>query len=570
LTAQVYQFVSRREELADHSSFEDGEPLPLISLDLVESLFDRLSAADKKNALQRKIVPVAILPKLTLYAAVGQVARENAQSQGLRVIADIAPADFRIAVRRNLGAETLANATYQLRRHWPQASAYRRVTAAQIFWVSVLTPVFIYFLALLPADIRMALASTAFGVSFLAIISLRVLAVFATPISKQNRFAALEDNALPVYTVLVPVFRETSVLTQLIFALSRLNYPTDKLDIKIILEEMDIEMQRAVAALNLPVHFDIIVVPPGKPQTKPRALNYALQFARGSLLTIYDAEDIPEPMQLRKSADQFRASAPKLACLQAELAFYNPNENWLTRQFTLEYATLFCLLLPALAQEKLPILLGGTSNHFRTSILRDIGGWDPYNVTEDADLGIRLARLGYSTSIVDSTTYEEANSQLGNWLQQRARWLKGYLQTWLVHMRNPIQSLQEFGHYGWWSIQAMTAGIFFSALLHPIFLAHAIYTVANSKLYDLELSYFMAAVVGINIVVLCAGYGFSIYAAAKAMRLKNIRFGVFDLASIPVYWLLISIAGWMALWQFFVKPHHWNKTRHGLSKFQNK
>ncbi len=158
-------------------------------------------------------------------------------------------------------------------------------------------------------------------------------------------------------------------------------------------------MRRALRKHDLPPHFEVIVVPQGSPQTKPRALNYALQFCRGSLLTIYDAEDIPEPNQLREVARKFSGAGEKLACLQAQLSFYNPNENWLTRQFTAEYATLFGLILPALAAHNLPLPLGGTSNHFRTRNLRQIGGWDPYNVTEDADLGLRLARLGYRTGV---------------------------------------------------------------------------------------------------------------------------------------------------------------------------
>ena len=327
-------------------------------------------------------------------------------------------------------------------------------------------------------------------------------------------------------------------------------------------------MQRAVAALELPEFFDIIVVPAGLPQTKPRALNYALQFARGQLLTIYDAEDMPEPMQLRKASAQFANSPHELACLQAELAFYNPNENWLTRQFTVEYATLFKLILPGLASQRLPVLLGGTSNHFRISILRELGAWDPFNVTEDADLGLRLARAGYGTAALDSITYEEANPVFGNWLQQRSRWLKGFLQTWLVHMRSPVLLGQEIGFDGFWAMQAMTFGLIVSALFHPFLLGHAAYVIFSGTLALQAVNLPMAILAGLNIAVLFAGYAFSIYAGYYALRRKQIKGWWFVLATMPCYWMLMSLAGWMALWQFIFNPFHWNKTTHGLSRFQ--
>ena len=236
-----------------------------------------------------------------------------------------------------------------------------------------------------------------------------------------------------------------------------------------------------MARLPLPPQFEIIVVPAGRPQTKPRALNYALPFCRGELLTIYDAEDIPEPDQLRKAARRFAAAAPELACLQAQLTFFNPNENWLTRQFTAEYAMLFGRLLPVLADHRLPLPLGGTSNHFRTAVLRAVGGWDPFNVTEDADLGLRLARHGYDTGTLDSLTYEEANTRLPNWMRQRARWLKGFLATWLVHMRDPARLMREVGPAGFWVAQAVTIGVFASALLHPLCLVATLVLLSPSS-----------------------------------------------------------------------------------------
>ena len=374
----------------------------------------------------------------------------------------------------------------------------------------------------------------------------------------------MDDADLPVYSVLVPLFREVSVLGQLTGALRRLRYPTDKLDIKLILEEEDMLMQRAVAGLRLDPWVEVIVVPAGLPQTKPRALNFALQFCRGGLVTIYDAEDIPERDQLRKAARRFAAAPPELACLQAKLTFYNPDENWLTRQFTAEYATLFGVLLEVLANHRLPLPLGGTSNHFRMDVLRSVGAWDPYNVTEDADLGLRLARLGYDTEMLDSLTYEEPNTRLGNWMRQRARWLKGFLMTWFVHMREPLVFMRDLGPSGFWAAQALTLGIFASALLHPLCMVATLvcYILYPEVPKGAGLAVLMLA--GLNFLVLVAGYAISITLTRRALQAQG-RANWVTLATMPVYWVLMSAAAWLALWQFITRPFHWNKTEHGLS-----
>jgi glycosyltransferase XagB len=378
----------------------------------------------------------------------------------------------------------------------------------------------------------------------------------------------IADDELPVYSVLVPVFREIPVLNQLLTALKALDYPHHKLDIKLILEESDTNMVREVAGRTMPSYIEVIVVPSGKPQTKPRALNYALQFSRGSLITIYDAEDVPEPGQLRAAAEVFANAPPEMACVQARLVFYNPNENWLTRQFTIEYATLFSLVLPALAADGLPMPLGGTSNHFRTAILRNVGAWDPFNVTEDADLGFRLARAGYKTGVVDSVTYEEANARLGNWIHQRARWLKGFLQTWLVHMRDPWRSLSDLGLAGFWVLQATTIGLMVSVLFHPIILAYTIWMWAYMTPAPATENFFAIVLTGINITVFLVGYGVNLLAAHKALRKMSIAGWWGAILTIPVYWCLMFLAGWLAVWQFIWNPFHWNKTSHGLSSLQ--
>jgi len=254
--------------------------------------------------------------------------------------------------------------------------------------------------------------------------------------------------------------------------------------------------------------------------------------------------------------------------LQAELSFYNPNENWLTRQFTIEYAILFKLILPGLAAHYLPLPLGGTSNHFRRQALEAAGGWDAHNVTEDADLGFRLARLGYRTDTLNSITYEEANTQLPNWLKQRARWFKGFLQTWLVHMRRPWTLINEIGFAGFMILQATLLGVVLSAALYPLFLATTLWRLFQGYWHQEAIPLTWATMAeGLYIGLFLVGMGIMIFSGAAATQRKHMGQWWATLASLPVYWLLASVAAWLALWQLITNPFHWNKTRHGLSRF---
>lgn len=277
-------------------------------------------------------------------------------------------------------------------------------------------------------------------------------------------------------------------------------------------------MRHAVAALPLEPHFEIITVPAGRPQTKPRALNYALAFARGELLTIYDSEDIPEPGQLIHAASIFARRGHRLACLQAVLTFYNPDENWLTRQFTAEYAALFNVILPWLAAAGLPLPLGGTSNHFRTEALLAVGAWDPYNVTEDADLGYRFTRMGYDTDAFGSKTYEEANTRFWNWLRQRQRWLKGFLHTWLVLMRTPRLLWRQVGTIRFLVIQCMSLGVFATALLYPFLFIHAFWLFASSNMLERLKEPVHAAMIAFYACSFLAGYGASMACASRGLK----------------------------------------------------
>jgi cellulose synthase/poly-beta-1,6-N-acetylglucosamine synthase-like glycosyltransferase len=354
-------------------------------------------------------------------------------------------------------------------------------------------------------------------------------------------------------------------LPQLIASLARLDYPDEKLDIKLIFEEDDTDTLKRARALDLPSHMECLIVPRAKLQTKPRALDYALTSARGEFSTIFDAEDIPAPDQLRCALRVFEEGPEDLACVQAPLDFYNSDDNWLTRQFTLEYAALFHVLLPTLAKFKLPMILGGTSNHFKTDILRKSGARDPFNVTEDADLGIRLARRGYRCGILWSPTGEEANGHLGNWLRQRSRWLKGWMQTYVVHMRNPALLWRELGPRGFFTFQALAGGMIVSALVYPLFLLLLGGALVQNQLLDGLGSLTGTLLLGFN------GFNFVFgYTAAAMIGVEGVRrTGQIHLAGsvfgVPFYWLLVSLGAYIALWQFFTNPFFWEKTRHGLS-----
>lgn len=372
--------------------------------------------------------------------------------------------------------------------------------------------------------------------------------------------APVADCDLPLYSILVPLYREANVVPRLLRALTDLDYPRDLLDIKIILEADDRETIAAVSAVALDGRFHVIRVPVAQPRTKPKACNYALPFVRGEFTVIYDAEDRPEPDQLRKAVASFRGSSGTVVCLQARLNFFNATECWLSKMFTLDYSLWFDLMLPGLDRAAILMPLGGTSNHFRTSALRAVHGWDPFNVTEDADLGIRLARLGLRVRTLDSTTFEEATSRFESWLKQRTRWLKGYMQTWLVHVRDPRALVKNAGWSGFLAFQLFVGGTFVSALLNPIlwsvFLASKMFGLSAFAVIDARLS--LASLIIGNGLFACLN------------MLGPLRRGWQHLSPLgvmsPVYWLLISIAGYRALFQLFRCASVWEKTPHGESK----
>lgn len=373
---------------------------------------------------------------------------------------------------------------------------------------------------------------------------------------------ALADAELPIYTVLVPAFGEPEVLPDLIRSLERLEYPRDRLDVKLLLENGDRATIAAALAIGTDLPVDVLVVPPGEPRTKPRALDYGLQFARGDLVTIYDAEDHPEPLQLRRVAVAFRRSPSSSACFQARLSFYGGRRNLLTRWFTAEYLTWFHLYLPGLILRDACIPLGGTSNHFRAEALREVGGWDAHNVTEDCDLGVRLQRRGWTIGLVDSTTMEEPNTDVINWLKQRSRWYKGYLQTFLVQFRRPRALVVELGWRRMLHLVLFVGCTPILAVMNLWFWGLAIVWITTRAAFVQAM--FPGVTYHVALLAWVLGNLSVIYLSVLTVRVARRADLLLAVLLSPLYWVLMSIAAVRAAVQLVTDPSHWEKTAHGL------
>ncbi|MEZ5787432.1 MAG: glycosyltransferase family 2 protein [Xanthobacteraceae bacterium] len=410
-------------------------------------------------------------------------------------------------------------------------------------------------------DLTIVAASIVLSAIFLAWTGLRLLGVFAAA-SPAPALPRQPVDSLPVWTIIIALYREAQAMRGLIASLDSLDWPPEKLDIKFVLERDDHETRAVLQRLSLRRPYDVLVAPDIGPRTKPKALNAALPFARGAFVTVFDAEDRPEPDQLRHAYESFLAHDDRLACVQARLTIDNTGDGWLTAMFTAEYAGLFDVLLPALARRHLPLPLGGSSNHFRTAALRAAGGWDPHNLTEDADLGMRLARLGYRSAVIASSTYEEAPARLLPWLRQRRRWFQGWMQTWLVHMRAPARVFRELGPSGFITLQLVVGGTVLAALIHPLFLAaFALDAVSGGVLDEQGLAgMLMAALCG---TTFAGGYLTSVLLGAIGLARRRLMSSAWVLLLVPVHWLLLSLAAWQAAIKLVRDPYRWDKTEHG-------
>lgn len=450
----------------------------------------------------------------------------------------------------------------RLRRRWPGASGRLELSLlSRLMFTLGLLAVLAF--AIVSPLLYEPLFMPIVGVLLMLPAALRLMAAMVPEPENELDFEMLEDSELPFYSVLVPLRDEANMVPQLAQALGRIDYPTAKLEILFVVEQRSHETVEAVQRVLGDPRFELIVVPDSEPRTKPKAMNFALPMVRGAYVAIYDAEDIPDPQQLRLAASRF-ALHPEFDCLQAELVVENARENWLTALFAGEYAGQFGLMLPLLARFRLPMPLGGTSNHFRVAALREVGGWDAYNVTEDADLGVRLSRLRYRTGTISSRTHEEAPVTIGAWMAQRTRWMKGWMQTFIVHNRKPMLFLEDIGWRGFLGFQIYVGSMILSAPLHCVFLTalalrHLLPGDAALDLWD-----------ALGAIIVLVGYGGpAALVIAGLVRLNEQRLLPAQLL-LPFYWLLHSVAAALAVHQLLTRPYFWAKTRHGQSRMSRR
>ncbi|WP_235916375.1 MULTISPECIES: glycosyltransferase family 2 protein [Alphaproteobacteria] len=482
-------------------------------------------------------------------------------------IAIASPTTIRQAAWR-AGAERRVRATVRhLVEERPDHSAHRVLTAHQGFWAGSAATGSVALIAVAPTLTALWL-HVALSLLYLAALALRLVALTYGRRARQANspdplaMIATED-ALPVYTVMVALYREAEVVPQLLASLERLDWPRTRLDVKLVCEADDVETLASIRALTPQRHIEIIEVPPMMPRTKPKALSYALAGARGDYLTIFDAEDRPHPGQLREAYGAFCSAPADLACLQAPLIIANMHQSWTSALFALEYAALFRRMLPVLARFRMPLPLGGTSNHFRMGPLKEVGGWDPHNVTEGADLGMRLYRMGYRSATIRRQTLEDAPTTTRVWLGQRTRWFKGWLQTWLVIMRDPARTIDEMGLVAFATFQLLIGGMLVSALSHPLILVFLVSSCVAMLQKPAEaigaLETLLFAVDITNIL--------GSYAAFVALGLTSVttyereRIGR-RWMGVPLYWMMTSYAAWKAVSELRYSPFFWNKTPH--------
>ncbi|HSW88729.1 MAG TPA: glycosyltransferase family 2 protein [Candidatus Saccharimonadales bacterium] len=452
----------------------------------------------------------------------------------------------------------------------PHETAFYRLSVAQIFIITALILSFVLALFLnwhLTLTIFVSLITVLYFVDLLFNLNL-IIRSFSKPaeitISTQ-KIRAIPETGWPSYTVFCPLYKEAHVVPQFVTSMSHLEYPKEKLQVMLLLEEDDIETVNQIRDYDLPSYFSIVVVPHSLPKTKPKACNYGLLHATGEFTVIYDAEDIPDPLQLKKAVLAFKQSGERVICIQAKLNFYNPAQNLLTRIFTAEYSLWFDLVLTGLQSIQAPIPLGGTSNHFRTRDLHKLKGWDSFNVTEDADLGMRIVKQGYTTAIIDSITLEEANSSLSNWFWQRSRWIKGYMQTYLVHMRNPKDFITNKGLVPLITFQLIIGGKIMSMFINPLMWIITIgYFVLRAYIGSFIETFFPVAILYMGVFSLVLGNFLYLYYYMLGCWKNGHDALVKYVFFVPFYWLAMSAAAWVALYKLITAPHHWSKTKHGL------
>lgn len=554
-----------------YKEFAAFKNIPFVNLEEYSVNNAVLINADKQEYIEKNYIPFDVKDRI-IYIATTETNEDFEKYLSEKYkhykLFITSPYDIAWAVQRRFSKEYSHASSEGLFESQPEFSSKKIMVGLFPKTLFVLSCLLILYLFFNP-NIFNSLLFLVNVVFFLSIVSKFLffsVGVIDTKISKQKYKLDVEDSQLPIYSILVPLFKEKkATISSLINALSNLDYPKEKLDIKLICEEVDSETINVIKSLKPASNFQIIKVPDIYPRTKPKACNYALNFCKGEFVTIYDAEDRPEAPQLKKVLAVFyhhqNSGYSNLACVQARLNFYNRNENILTKLFAIEYSSLFDYILRGLRKLQIPIPLGGTSNHFRMNVLKSLFAWDPYNVTEDADVGIRLALAGMKTELVDSITLEEAPITLKPWINQRSRWIKGYFQTFFVHIKQTAKLYKNCGTAGCFGFVMFVGvpGFIYIVTLPVLILTILDYLFSANQMPDLLIQFCF-----INLVLtLFTNLFISFYILISRGWFKMI----FAAFIFPAYWILHCIASYQSLYQLIKKPHHWNKTEHGVSKF---
>jgi cellulose synthase/poly-beta-1,6-N-acetylglucosamine synthase-like glycosyltransferase len=481
----------------------------------------------------------------------------------LPVIAD--PRQIQSQITRLYGEQLAEQALVQVPDHdscrnWGQANLLksRKVAlgAVAVLFTIAIFPDVALSIAMLWAALTLLLTIIIKGSGFL---------VHITGKSRPPAHTLKDVNArLPCVSVMIPLFHEPEIADALITRLENLTYPKPLLDIVLVLEAADEITRTALQRIQLPSWIKVVVVPDAKGlTTKPRAMNYALDFCRGTIIGVWDAEDAPEPDQIEKVAARFNEAAPNVVCLQGMLDYYNARQNWISRFFTIEYATWWRVVLPGMARLGFVIPLGGTTLFFRRKALEKLGRWDAHNVTEDADLGVRLARYGYVTELIPTVTYEEANCRPWRWVRQRSRWLKGFMITYCVHMRDPKSLMRDLGFKRFMGLQMIFLATFSQFAFAPVLWSfwvtifgytHPIQNVlGETAILALIVLFFIAEILTITM-------------GMTAVCAPNRRHLMKWVLTMPLYFTLGTLASYKALYEMIVTPFYWDKTEHGVSK----
>lgn len=471
----------------------------------------------------------------------------------------VEPATVQVALAKLKSEQVATAASTALYLRSPHMSAKFTLVSWQAFFLGVFSLGVPLAFLLWPV--------TAFAVFHIVVLATFMIAV-ATRIAafhgllrrRKTRLPAIATEfGFPMYSVLVALHKEAPVVPQIVRSMSRLDWPQSRLEVIYVCEEDDLETQEALNKVQLPAAHRILAVPPIGPRTKPKALNFALEQCSGELVVIYDAEDRPDPMQLREAWSRFSEEGPQVVCLQAPLLITNAGQGWLSCLFAAEYACHFQALLPFLDQQGAPLPLGGTSNHFRREALEKAGAWDPHNVTEDADLGIRLSRHGYRCSVIGLPTFEDAPVKLSEWIPQRTRWIKGWMQTFLVHNRDINQIYKNIGLKNLILFEILMVSFIFSPLLYVISIINFLVIYFGSD----QTFEFSLKLIYLDVFVFAAGHLSQFALSAASWReAYGARIPLIAALTFPAYWVLGNYAGWRAVWKLIRSPFEWEKTSH--------